>query len=75
MELYKVLQQKKVEDYRNTFANLAIPLFAMSEPVPPKVFKFTRPDGSAMEWSLWDRWILKGDITVQQSLDWFKVGP
>ena len=74
LELYKVLQGKKVEDYRNTFANLAIPLFAMSEPVPPKTFKFSRPDGSAMEWSLWDRWILHGDVTVQQALDWFKVG-
>lgn len=26
-----------------------------------------------MEWSLWDRWILEGDLTVQQVLDWFKV--
>lgn len=28
-----------------------------------------------MEWSLWDRWILEGDLTVQQVLDWFKVQP
>ena len=28
-----------------------------------------------MEWSLWDRWILEGDLTVQQVLDWFKVRP
>ena len=26
-----------------------------------------------LEWSLWDRWILEGDLTVQQVLDWFKV--
>ena len=26
-----------------------------------------------MEWSLWDRWVLEGDLTVQQVLDWFKV--
>jgi ubiquitin-activating enzyme E1 len=32
LELYKVLQNKKLEAYRNTFANLAVPLFAMSEP-------------------------------------------
>ena len=26
-----------------------------------------------MKWSLWDRWVLEGDLTVQQVLDWFKV--
>ena len=26
-----------------------------------------------MKWSLWDRWVLQGDLTVQQVLDWFKV--
>jgi ubiquitin-activating enzyme E1 len=67
LELYKVLQQKKVEAYRNTFANLALPLFAMAEPIPPKVVQC-----GELKWSLWDRWILKGDLTVQQVLDWFK---
>ncbi|KAI4304606.1 hypothetical protein MLD38_040091 [Melastoma candidum] len=37
LELYKVLDGgHKLEDYRNTFANLALPLFSMAEPVPPK---------------------------------------
>ncbi|KAK9812201.1 hypothetical protein WJX73_003893 [Symbiochloris irregularis] len=72
LELYKVLQSKAVEDYRNTFANLAIPLFAMSEPLPPKTFEFTPQGGETMKWSLWDRWILKGDLTVQETLNWFK---
>ena len=62
----QVIQKKKVDDYRNTFANLALPLFAQSEPIAPKMFKFMD-----MEWSLWDRWILKGDLTVQEVLDWF----
>jgi ubiquitin-activating enzyme E1 len=35
-ELYKALDQKKLEDYRNTFLNIAIPFITMSEPVPPK---------------------------------------
>lgn len=66
LELYKLFNKDhKVEDFRNTFANLAIPLFAMAEPVPPKMFKYNE-----LEWSLWDRWILEGDLTVQELLDW-----
>lgn len=68
LELYKIIQKKKVDDYRNTFCNLALPLFAMAQPVDKKVLKH-----QDMEWSLWDRWILEGDFTVQQVLDWFEA--
>lgn len=50
LELYKALLGKKIEDYRNTFANLALPLFAMAEPIPAK--HFTHGEN---KWSLWDR--------------------
>ncbi|MBA0609500.1 hypothetical protein Godav_021540, partial [Gossypium davidsonii] len=51
LELYKALDGgHKVEDYRNTFANLALPLFSMAEPVPPKVIKH-----GDMSWTVWDR--------------------
>lgn len=66
LELYKVLNEAPVEAYRNTFANLALPLFAMSEPMPPATLKY-----NGMEWSLWDRWVIDGDVTVQQLLDYF----
>ncbi|EFJ51834.1 hypothetical protein VOLCADRAFT_79505 [Volvox carteri f. nagariensis] len=67
LELYKaILPGKALEAYRNTFANLALPLFAMAEPIPPKVTKH-----NDLTWSLWDRWTLEGDLTVQQVLDWF----
>eukprot|EP01086_Lenisia_limosa_P003357 TRINITY_DN17770_c0_g1_i1.p1 TRINITY_DN17770_c0_g1~~TRINITY_DN17770_c0_g1_i1.p1 ORF type:complete len:573 (+),score=203.18 TRINITY_DN17770_c0_g1_i1:233-1720(+) len=36
MELYKVIQKKKLEDFKCSFVNLAIPLFSMMEPMPPK---------------------------------------
>lgn len=68
MDLFKALQGKPVEAYRNTFANLALPLFAMAEPIPPKTVEF-----NGMKWTLWERWILEGDLTVQQVIDWFAV--
>lgn len=67
LELYKIVQSKPLEAYRNTFANLALPLFAMAEPIPPKTFTFRD-----LTWSLWDRWVLQGDMTVGQVLEWFK---
>jgi ubiquitin-activating enzyme E1 len=57
-----------MEFNRNTFANLALPLFAMAEPIPPKKFKH-----GDLEWSIWDRWIIEGDITMQELLDWFSA--
>ncbi|KAG0460335.1 hypothetical protein HPP92_023463 [Vanilla planifolia] len=68
LELYKVLATgHPVEDYRNTFANLALPLFSMAEPVPPKVIKHRD-----MSWTVWDRWTIKGDITLRELLGWLK---
>ncbi|KAG0458596.1 hypothetical protein HPP92_023753 [Vanilla planifolia] len=68
LELYKVLATgHPVEDYRNTFANLALPLFSMAEPVPPKVIKHR-----GMSWTVWDRWTIKGDITLRELLGWLK---
>jgi ubiquitin-activating enzyme E1 len=67
LELYKVIAGgHPVEDYRNTFANLALPLFSMAEPVPPKVIKH-----KDMSWTVWDRWSIKGDLTVAELLQWF----
>eukprot|EP00240_Pyramimonas_obovata_P000304 CAMPEP_0118925072 /NCGR_PEP_ID=MMETSP1169-20130426/2996_1 /TAXON_ID=36882 /ORGANISM="Pyramimonas obovata, Strain CCMP722" /LENGTH=1012 /DNA_ID=CAMNT_0006866271 /DNA_START=199 /DNA_END=3237 /DNA_ORIENTATION=- len=67
LEMYKLLQDAPMEAYRNTFANLALPLFAMAEPISSK--KITYND---LEWTLWDRWIMEGDLTVQELLNWFE---
>ncbi|GLT71501.1 hypothetical protein SLA2020_435150 [Shorea laevis] len=68
LELYKVLDGgHKLEDYRNTFANLALPLFSMAEPVPPKVIKHQN-----MNWTVWDRWIMKGNPTLRELIQWLK---
>ncbi|ONK61827.1 uncharacterized protein A4U43_C08F34000 [Asparagus officinalis] len=68
LEFYKVIAGgHKVEDYCNTFANLALPLFAMAEPVPPKVIKH-----QDMSWTVWDRWMIHGDLTLRELLQWLK---
>ncbi|RAL42333.1 hypothetical protein DM860_012116 [Cuscuta australis] len=68
LELYKVLAGgHKVEDYRNTFANLALPLFSMAEPVPPKVIKHLD-----MSWTVWDRWEIKNNPTLKELIRWLK---
>ena len=66
LELYKVLQGHKLELYRNTFANLALPLFSIAEPVAPKEFKHEE-----QKWTVWDRWVVEGDITLKEFLSWF----
>ncbi|XP_010456420.1 PREDICTED: ubiquitin-activating enzyme E1 2-like, partial [Camelina sativa] len=68
LELYKVLDgSHKVEDYRNTFANLALPLFSIAEPVPPKVVKH-----QDQSWTVWDRWVIKGNPSLRELLKWLK---
>ncbi|KAK1421694.1 hypothetical protein QVD17_24240 [Tagetes erecta] len=68
LELYKVLNGgHKVEDYRNTFANLALPLFSMAEPVPPKVIKH-----QDLSWTVWDRWIIRDNPSLRELLQWLK---
>ncbi|XP_031123483.1 ubiquitin-activating enzyme E1 1-like isoform X2 [Ipomoea triloba] len=66
LELYKVLDGgHKLEHYRNTFANLALPLFSMAEPVPPKVIKHRD-----MSWTVWDRWVVKDNPTLKELIQW-----
>ncbi|KAK9154014.1 hypothetical protein Sjap_001494 [Stephania japonica] len=68
LELYKVLAGgHKVDDYRNSFANLALPLFSMAEPVPPKVIKH-----AGMAWTVWDRWTVRPNPTLRELLVWLK---
>ncbi|KAJ4823518.1 E1 ubiquitin-activating protein [Turnera subulata] len=68
LELYKVLDGgHKLEDYRNSFANLALPLFSMAEPVPPKVIKH-----EDMSWTVWDRWIVRDNPTLRELLQWLQ---
>jgi ubiquitin-activating enzyme E1 len=66
LELYKVLLGHSVEQYRNTFVNLALPLFSMAEPVAPKLLQHLN-----LKWSIWDRWVIRGDLTLRELIAWF----
>jgi ubiquitin-activating enzyme E1 len=70
LELYKIhTGTKKLEDYRNTFANLAIPIFQQGEPIKPKEKKYLDKT-----FTLWDRIDVEiGDATLAQLIDYFQV--
>lgn len=74
LELYKTLQpEKKLEDYRNSYANLAVSLFAISEPFPPPVTTVTLGEGKEWKYTLWDTIDIKGPLTLGEFMNHFEA--
>jgi len=70
LELYKLVQGKHIADFRNTYANLAIPIFSSSEPMNTETKTCTLKDKGDWKWTLWDQLDVDiGDVTLQQFLD------
>jgi len=68
IELLKIHQNRPIEELKNGFVNLALPFCAFSEPLQPPKTKIRE----GWEWTLWDRFEVEGELTLQQFLDHFK---
>lgn len=70
IELIKIVKKVKMEDYKNAFMNLGLPMFQFAEPSPAEKTKIT----DSVSVTIWDQWDLKmGDITLSDFCNHFKV--
>jgi ubiquitin-activating enzyme E1 len=79
LELYKVVQKRPIDHFKNAFVNLAIPLAAFSEPLPPAkhASQAASRTGPAVRcvpenWTVWNTIDIFGDVTVAELISIFE---
>lgn len=81
VELYKIAQNEGLECHRNAFANLALPLWLFSEPMPPIKNTDKEYDPIAMgpvkayppNFTTWDKLEIAGPCTLGELIEKLKT--
>lgn len=70
IELIKLIKNSPLDDYRNCFLNLALPVFVFSQPAPAVKTVIRK----GMSFTLWDRWEVHGSktFTLKSFINHFK---
>jgi ubiquitin-activating enzyme E1 len=71
LEMYKMHSavRKPIEAFRSGFINLAVPSITLT--VPNKCREVVCA-GNGLKYTLWDRWVIEGDLTVHQFVEAIK---
>ena len=80
IEILKGVLGKAISKKKNSFINLALPLWLFSEPLPPiqtkdkgyDVINLTSSKAIPHGWTIWDRIELQGPLTIQQLIEHFR---
>jgi ubiquitin-activating enzyme E1 len=80
LQIYTLLQTKDISFMRNTFLNLAVNLFILTEPAEKIEQKDKEYDPLMLgpvraipkNWTVWDRIVIQGPLTFQQLMDHLK---
>lgn len=55
LEVYKILQEKPLEDYRHSYFNLSLPMFVSAHPIKAVENTVLRSEKEPLLWTLWDK--------------------